>query len=74
MAHVIQRPELLACAVAPGVAATVYPHQDGQQAGLINLGDIDIEQKTVLITLLVQDHEAGVEAELGVDLRTDPLL
>ena len=75
MGHVVQGPKLLAGAVTPGVASAVYPDQNGQQTGLpSNLGDIDIEQEAVLVTLLVQDHEASVEAELGVDLWTDPLL
>ena len=75
MGHVVQGPELLAGAVAPGVASAVYPDQDRQEAGLPrNLRDIDIEQEAVLVTLLVQDHEASFEAELGVDLRTDSFL
>ena len=75
MGHVVEGPELLAGAVTPGVASAVYPDQDGQQTGLSRyLGDVDIEQEAVLVTLLVQDHEASVEAELGVDLWTDPFL
>ena len=75
MGHVVQGPELLAGAVAPGVASAVYPDQDRQEAGfLCNLRDIDIEQEAVLVTLLVEDHEASVEAELGINLRTDSFL
>ena len=75
MGHVVQGPKLLAGAVAPGVASAVYPDQDRQEAGLThNLRDIDIEQEAVLVTLLVEDHEASVEAELGINLRTDSFL
>ena len=75
MGHVVEGPELQAGAVPPGVAPAVYPDQDRQQTGLpTNLGDVDIEQEAVLVTLLVQDHEARVEAELDVDLWTDQLL
>ena len=72
--HVVQRPELQAGAVAPSVASAVYPYQDRQKAGLCNFRDIDIEEETVLVTLLVENDEAGVEVKFGVDLRTNAVL
>ena len=72
--HVVQRTELLAGAIAPSVASAMYPDQDRQEVGLYNLRDIYIEQEAVLVTLLIEDDEAGVETKLGVDLRTDAVL
>ena len=60
MRHVIQGPELGAGAVTPGVAAAVDPDQDGKEAGRRDLRDIHIEKETVLVTGLVEDHEAGL--------------
>ena len=74
MGHVVQRPELQAGAVASSVASAVYPYQDRQKAGLCNFRDIDIEEETVLVTLLVENDEAGVEVKFGVDLRTNAVL